>query len=296
MGERRYERSGSSASRARSAISKTIIGVGILPVVRSMNGEQPSSTGAPHAYPFLAIVLRQLGYEARMGDVALYEFGPGIWTSEGPIISFFGFRYPTRMAVIRLPNRGLFVWSPVALSTTLKQDVDALGSVRCLVSPSRLHHLYLGEWKSAYPSARLYASPDLRAKRKDLAFDADLGDAPESEWAGEIDQAPVRGSFLTEVVFFHRESGTAIFADLVQNFPPDWFASWRGVLARLDGICAPNPGPPREWRATFFNRGAARASLRAILSWPIERVLMAHGDPVCADGLSFVRRAFGWLL
>ncbi|MFZ3350328.1 MAG: DUF4336 domain-containing protein [Xanthobacteraceae bacterium] len=230
-----------------------------------------------------------------MSGVMLCEFGPGIWTSRGPIISFLGFRYPTRMAVIRLPNGGLFVWSPVALSTSLKKNVDALGSVRFLVSPNRLHHLYLSEWNSAYPSAKLCAPPGLRAKRKDLAFDRDLSDTPK-EWSAEIDQVPVRGSILTEVVFFHRESRTAIFADLVQNFPPSWFGGWRGVVARLDGICAPNPGAPREWRVTFFNRRAARASLHAILSWPIERVLMAHGDPVHEDGLSFVRHAFGWML
>lgn len=231
-----------------------------------------------------------------MSDATLCEFGHGIWTSEGPTISFLGFSYPTRMAVIRLANGELFIWSPVALSTALKQEVDALGSVQFVVSPNRLHHLYLGEWKSAYPRARLYASPGLRAKRKDLSFDGDLHDTPEKDWAPDIDQVAVHGSFLTEVEFFHRKSKTVIFTDLLQNLPADWFTGWRGVLARLDGICAPNPGAPREWRAAFLNRRAARASLNAILSWPIERVLMAHGNPVNADGSAFVRRSFGWLL
>jgi hypothetical protein len=174
--------------------------------------------------------------------------------------------------------------------------VDALGAVRCVVSPNRLHHLFLGEWKSAYPQARLYASPGLHRKRRDLSFDGDLGDVPEPAWAADIDQVPVRGSCLTEVEFFHRASRTALFADLLQNFAPDWFKGWRGVIARLDGICAPHPGAPREWRATFLNRRAARASLHSILAWPIERVLVAHGDPVRIDGAAFVRGAFGWLL
>jgi hypothetical protein len=39
-----------------------------------------------------------------------------------------------------------------------------------------------------------------------------------------------------------------------------------------------------------------RAPLRAILAWPIERVLMAHGDPVKAAGMAFVRRSFRWLI
>ncbi len=228
----------------------------------------------------------------------LSEFGPDIWTAEGPVVSFYTFAYPTRMAVIRLKDGGLFVWSPITLTAELKKAVGDLGPVRFLVSPNKLHHLFLDEWKSAYPEARLFASPGLRKKRSDLAFDGDLGDAAEPAWAADIDQVPVRGSpFLTEVVFFHRASRTAIFTDLLQNFPQDWFKGWRAVLARLDGIVAPHPGAPREWRASFmFNRRLARAALKRILALPIERVLIAHGDCVRADGAAFVRRAFDWLL
>ena len=115
-----------------------------------------------------------------------------------------------------------------------------LGPVRYLISPNALHHLFLAEWKCAYPDARLYASPRLPGKRKDLAFHAALADAPEPEWAADIDQVVVHGSFfLTEVVFFHRHRHTALFADLIQNFPRDWFKGWRGVVARLGGIVAP---------------------------------------------------------
>jgi hypothetical protein len=59
-----------------------------------------------------------------------------------------------------------------------------------------LHHLFLTEWKSAYPEARLYASPRLRGKCKDLAFDATLAEAPEPEWAADIDQVVLHGSFF----------------------------------------------------------------------------------------------------
>jgi hypothetical protein len=227
----------------------------------------------------------------------LIQFGPEIWIADGPVASFHGFPYPTRMAVIRLSTGSLFVWSPVTLSGSLRASVDALGPVRHLVSPNALHHLFLAEWKAAYPTARLYASPRLRGKRKDLAFDAALADAPDPEWAADIDQVTLHGSFfLTEVVFFHRHSHTALFADLIQNFPRGWFKGWRGVVARLGGIVAPNPSTPRDWRASFLNRGAARAALGRVLAWPIERVLIAHGDLPSEDGAAFVRRAFAWLL
>lgn len=238
----------------------------------------------------------EVGRSGRSEPIPLRRFGDGIWIGDGPVLPFLGFPYPTRMAIVRLADGALMVWSPVALSGPLRDEVDAIGPVRYLVSPNPLHHLFLAQWKSAYPDARLFAPPGLRRKRMDLQFDGDLDDAPPPAWAAEVDQVVMRGSFaMTEVVFFHRPSRTAIFGDLIENFPADWFHGWRAKLARLDGIVAPHPGAPREWRLSFVRRQAARAALRRVLAWPIEQVVMAHGEVVTRDGADFVRRAFSWL-
>jgi hypothetical protein len=227
----------------------------------------------------------------------LEDFGPQIWIGSGPTVTAAGgFHYPTRMAVIRLSGGGLFIWSPVALTHALRAAVDALGEVRYLVPPNALHNSFLGEWRRAYPAARLYAPPGLRQRRKDLQFDADLEDTPPEEWSGEIDQVLMRGNLITtEVVFFHRPSGTAIFTDLIQHFSPTWFTGWRAIVARLDLMTAPEPEVPRKFRNAFVDRRAARAALRRILAWPTQRVLMAHAAPVGAEGQAFIGRAFRWL-
>jgi len=227
---------------------------------------------------------------------ALESFGPDIWVAEGPVVSFYGFPYPTRMVAIRLANGDLFIWSPVALTPDLKRVVDALGHVAHLVSPNAIHHLYMGEWKDAYPSAKLYASPGLPKKRKDLKFDTVLGDAPEHAWAADIDQVEMAGSFaMTEIVFFHRQSRTAIFADLIENFRPSWFSGWKGWLARMDGIVMPHGGAPREWRLSFLNRTLARQRLARIIAWDAEKVVMAHGEMTRENGAAFIRKSFRWL-
>lgn len=190
----------------------------------------------------------------------LQPLGNNLWIAEGPVVSFFGFSYPTRMAIIRLDDGDLFVWSPIALTDALKAEVDNLGAVKHLVSPNKLHWLFIAAWKTAYPAAALYASPGLARKRTELKFDAELGDAPIPVWAGDIDQVEMAGSFaLTEIVFFHHASSTALFTDLIQNFRPDWFKGWKAFLARLDGITMPASSAPREWRASFLNRGKAKA-------------------------------------
>lgn len=226
----------------------------------------------------------------------LQSFGPEIWTCEGPVVDFYGFPYPTRMAIIRLADGSLFVWSPVALDDDLKAEVDALGHVAHLVSPNKIHHLFLGIWRDAYPTAVMHAGPGLSRRRPDLAFTGELGDEPVAAWAEDIDQVHFSGSFvMTEIVFLHRKSRTAIFADLIENFPPDWFKGWRAVLARLDGIVSPNYGAPREWRATFWRRRNARAALGKILAFAPERVVIAHGEMAHSEGERFIRNAFRWL-
>lgn len=231
-----------------------------------------------------------------MNAPGLRLFGPEIWVADGPETEVIGFRYPTRMVVIRLTGGDLFVWSPVALSAGLKAEVAALGEVRHLVAPNSLHDLFLGDWRQAYPQARLYAAPGLRQRRRDIDLADELGDTPPPAWAGDLDQVVMPGNAITtEVVFFHRRSGSVLFTDLIQQFRPGWFTGWRALVARLDLMVAAEPSVPRKFRAAFVDRRAARSALRRILAWPSSKVLMAHGVPVERDGQAFIARAFRWL-
>lgn len=224
------------------------------------------------------------------------EFGREIWIEDGPRVTVAGFHYGTRMAIIRLADGGLFVWSPIALTDQVRAAIDALGRVTHIVAPNSLHHLFLAEWHRAYPAARLHAPPGLRRKRRDLAFDADLEDAPAADWAGEIDQVAMRGNLITtEIVFFHRASGTLLFTDLLQQIPAEQLSGWRAVVAKLDLMTGPEPSVPRKFRLGFIGRRKARIALERILAWPADKVLMAHGTPVERGAPAFLRRAFGWL-
>ena len=94
---------------------------------------------------------RVLANQRRGGETAtagrgLRQFGPAIWIADGQPVSFLGFPYPTRMAVMKLIEGGLFCcWSPIMLSAALKLELDALGPVRFVVFPSRLHHLFIAD-------------------------------------------------------------------------------------------------------------------------------------------------------
>jgi Domain of unknown function (DUF4336) len=226
----------------------------------------------------------------------LKQFGHEIWTADGPDVVVVGFRYPTRMAVIKLTDGSLFIWSPIQLMDSLRPEVEALGQVRYIIAPNSLHHLFLREWKRAYPRAKVYAPPGLRKKCEDLVFDGDLADAPNPDWVEEIDQVLMHGNLITtEAVFFHVKSRTVLFTDLIQQLPTNVLSGWRAIVAKLDLMLGPEPAVPRKFRFAFTNRRAARHSLERILAWPAEKVLMAHGTPVEKDARAYLRRAFGWL-
>jgi hypothetical protein len=227
----------------------------------------------------------------------LTSFGPDIWIAEGPTLKAgLGFRYPTRMAIIRLADGGLFVWSPTAPDPALVADVERLGPVSVLVAPNSLHDSFIGAWKSAFPAARMLAAPGLRKRRTDLSWDGELDDAPQAEWSRDIDHVVMGGNAITtEIVFFHRASGTVLFTDLLQQFPEGWFSGWQALVARLDLMIGREPQVPRKFRVAFTDKRAARMALRRILAWPAERVLMAHGTPVTRDAKALLARGFSWL-
>ncbi len=232
----------------------------------------------------------------------LKPVGSDIWIVDGPACEW-GYppwgklTFPTRMTVIRLGSGDLFLHSPTELVPSLKSEIDALGPVRHLVSPNKIHNLHIRAWGTAYPEAVKWASPGVR-KRVDYAFDRDLGEAPDPAWAAEVDQRIAHGSrFMEEVVFFHKLSRTLILTDLIENFDvtrvPDWY---QRILVRIARIAAPNGECPLDLRLTFWGRHDRLApAIRWMIDCAPRRIILSHGDWFPEDGVAVLRHAFGWV-
>jgi hypothetical protein len=224
------------------------------------------------------------------------ELDTGIWTLEGRPIRFATFPYELRSAIIDLGAGSLFVHSPVQYATGAK-PLEALGRVEHIVSPNKLHHLFLGEWAAAFLEAKLYAPPGLRRKRPDLRFEADLADRAPTAWASILDQRVVRGSFfMEEVVFFHRPSRTLLLGDLIENHDPRTLGPIHRALARANAMLAPRGTTPRNYRMSFWHRSLAREAVAEILAWQPRRVVVLHGPCVEENATEFLQHAFQWLL
>lgn len=223
-----------------------------------------------------------------------------IWILEGGNVSFHGFPYPTRCVIVRLPSGGLWVWSPIRLDEDLRQAVNTLGTPRHLVSPNKIHHLFLQQWKAAWPETKLWGPQSTIDKRRDLAFEPALDETVPPDWEGVIDMVRFAGSpVMDEVVFLHRPSATVILADLSEHFSQSFlnrnWKPWQRWIAGLWGITEGKGYAPLEWRLSFLDRKRARACRDRILSWQPEKAIMAHGEWRAESGTAFLKNALSWV-
>jgi hypothetical protein len=234
--------------------------------------------------------------------VNLQRFAEGLWLADGGTVPYFApplpvrFSYALRTVVVRLRDGSLLIDSPTRLRDDLRSATDALGPVAHLVTPNKLHHLFVADWMRAYPHAKFHAPPGLAAKRPDLRFDSTLGDRPPPFWADDLDQLLFSGSiYMDEIVFFHRSTRTLLLGDLVENHEPGVLSPIQRFWARRNAMLAPDGSTPRNFRATFLRRDRARACLRRMLAWEPERVIVLHGRCVPSGGTEFLEGAFRWL-
>ena len=109
----------------------------------------------------------------------LKPVAPDVWIVDGPVIgmAYFGFHVPftTRMTVVRLGDGSLWLHSPTPAEPALLAAVDALGPVRHLIAPNKIHYWWIGDWKSRYPEATTWAAPGVAAyaRKRVAAFDQD---------------------------------------------------------------------------------------------------------------------------
>lgn len=233
----------------------------------------------------------------------LKPFSENIWIADGPEIQmrFCGAQlpFPTRMTVVRLPGRAIWIHSPIMWSVQLHEMISDLGDVRFLVAPNNLHYWYLPDWQQKFPEARSYGPPRLaRRARQPVRIDEGLGPLAPAGWAATIDQCCVPGSLLTEFDFFHRPSRSLILTDLIENFEPSRVRNpWLRWVIRLSGAADPDGKAPYDMQLSFMgHRRELRAEVKRMIDWAPERIIIAHGRCYTENGTNELKRAFRWVL
>lgn len=219
---------------------------------------------------------------------------PGrLWVVQQPL-TFFNMDVGTRMTVLRLSHGGLLLHSPTELTEEVEQQLWSLGEVRYIVAPNRLHHLFVDKYVETFPEALLYGTKTLLHKRKDLPWSRSLETLNPPPWDDEFRMMAVRGSsLLDEFVFCDERSGVLVLTDLIQHH--DQFSNpLQRLVSRLLGTYK-RYSVPQDLRWSFGNRRKARESMRRMLSWNFDRIILAHGPLVYEGGRKIFTDAMNWL-
>jgi hypothetical protein len=240
-------------------------------------------------------VVAESTQERNASMASVQAFADDIWLVDGPPVRDVGFEFTTRMTIVKLTDRTLWVSSPVPAPLRTLNQIVALGPVRYLVAATPRHVWRLELWHTLFPAAQLWVPrPTLLTVRARLPAASRLTATAPPAWAADLDQLPFEGNPLgEEVVFFHKRSRTVILDDLIMRALPVRGGWVRRALSRL----LVTGGVPRDIaaRLAFTDRAAARRSLDRLLAWDFDRLVIAHGACIQTGARPFVERAFRWL-
>jgi len=226
--------------------------------------------------------------------------GKNIWIVDGPVISFYGMPFTTRMVVIKLESNELLIHSPINLTHSLKQELDSLGKVTYLISPNKIHYWYIEDFQKNYPDTITFASDGVqeRSKKagKNIRWDTQLnGLVP--DYFADLEIIPMSGNrFMTEYTFFHFPSRTWIVTDIIENFEVNKINSFFRIIASLGGALSPNGGTTRDQQMLFNgNHHLLRKNIERVKELKPTQIIMAHGKVLQSDIDRELERIFGWV-
>ncbi|MEO0952649.1 MAG: DUF4336 domain-containing protein [Pseudomonadota bacterium] len=215
-----------------------------------------------------------------------------IWHSTHEV-KFGPIKMNTRATFVRLSDGSIWVHSPVPLDELDVAKLARLGEVKFVVAPNKTHHIFFEGFIAQFPGAKGFVAPGLATKEPGLSCFATLDADANRLWSEDFDSVFVDGlPVLNETVWFHRGTGTLLLADLLFSFAPRSFGMTQ-LVARLLGVYD-RLAMSRTMKFMVKDRANFKLSIDQILSWPIERIILAHDRIIEDDAQTQLIAAFGW--
>jgi hypothetical protein len=230
-----------------------------------------------------------------MNTTSLQELSPGgIWINERKLW-FGGVYLRSRMTIIRLADDKLWVHSASEPTPELCAELDRLGQVGWVVVPNKWHHIQASAMKVRYPNAQVIGPASAKLRNKSLALDVDINDERLSSLVPELSPVVLKGvPFLDETLFFHSKTNTLIGADLMMCGCSADHWTWRWV-SRVFGQYQHYKAPPDVRWNTRKGPDVSQA-IEDLAKLPLERILIAHSDPIEDRPVEQLKEAWRFVL
>jgi len=239
-----------------------------------------------------------------MSDTVIREVTQNVWTFSRPFYLFSWVPVGGRSTAVRLSNGGVWVFASTPLTPETKAKLDEIGPVKYILGPNAVHNLFLGDFKKAYPEAKVIGVEAHLAKEhlKDVKFDGAYGKDPSGTKYGfedEIQTCYFSGFANTDVAFHHKSSSSLIVADLLLNLPCNEQFSKSTSSGRIPLIG--NIGP-HSWLVKNFlwrkgvDKEAMKRDAKTVAGWDFTRIIPCHGDVIEKDAKKAWETAYEYYL
>jgi hypothetical protein len=209
-----------------------------------------------------------------------------LWIQQFPL-SMLGGHQGRVVTVIRLASGKLIILSTAPFTSADVAAIEALGTPAWLVDAMLRHDTFVQDGRAAFPGIP-YLVPEGFSAPAHVETQP-LLPAP-AEWLPEVRVLLIEGMpQVHEHVFLHVPSRTLIVADLVFNFAPSsgWTSFFRQTLM---GVKA-HPDSARLFPLQIKDRTAYDRSVRELLSWDFDRIIVGHREPVESGGKAGLEQA-----
>jgi hypothetical protein len=220
---------------------------------------------------------------------------------------------------VKLQSGGVAVFSPVALTPTVKDTITKLGEVKYIAALDIEHHIHLGEWHKAFPNAKIIGPEGLAEKRQKqkneevpfaVTFTTEnrLTQTVDAEFDADFQYEYMPSHMNKELIFNHKPSKTLITADLIFNLPATEQFSKTGVAATdgiltkifagINGTAGAALGQKRfQWYVLSSGKrdGWAESTSR-ISKWDFNTIVPCHGDVIETGAKTVFEKVFEWHL
>jgi hypothetical protein len=212
-------------------------------------------------------------------------------TDDVVVMSFpwraFGIDFERNVSLLRLRDRRVVIHSSAPFTAEDIAAIRRFGEPAWLVDATLMHDTFAKKGRAAFPDLP-YLAPNGFKKASGIPIES--LDSPPSDWKDEIDVLKIDGNRMNEHALFHRHSATLVVADLFFSFPMEmrgwarFFVRHVMRLPRLFGISV-------FFRMTIGDRQAFERSMKTLLQWNFERLVVAHREPVEKEARAAVERA-----
>jgi len=209
-----------------------------------------------------------------------------LWIKRYPL-SLMGGHQGRVVTVIRLTSGTLIIHSTAPFTKADVLEIRALGTPGWLVDSMLRHDTFAKYGRAAFPNIPYLAPVDFAAIAH---VDCGLLSPAPTAWTGEVKVLLIGGMpQAREHVFLHVASRTLIVADLVFNFAP--CAGWTSFFRKyLMGVQS-SPDSARLFPLLIKDRAAYDRSIRELLTWDFDRIIVGHNEPVETGGKEKLKEA-----